>query len=702
MSLVARAETALVTEDARLFNRELSWLDYDARVLARAADPGLPALERSRSCAYFSSNLDEFFQVRVAGLMGQEESGLPVRSPDGRTPQETLAAVREKTLELTATQAKLWKRDLRPALEEAGIVVGDVDDANKKELSELEDRFDTEIFPILTPLAVGPGQPFPYISPLSLSLGIFVRDPETGDERFARVKVPELLPRFFGIGDRGLFLPLERVIRHFLPRLFPGMEIVECCTFRVTRDADFEVSDEADDLLEAVEDELRRRRFGDVVRVEISGSVSSRMLERLKRGLRATDAQIYLIAGLLDLAELQELVRLDRPDLKEEPWYPLVHPRFGSTADVDDLFAEIKRSDILVHHPFDSFVSSFESFLKAAANDPSVVALKTALYRTSDDSPVVPALIDAAEAGKQSVSLIELKARFDERRNIGWSRSLEQAGVHVVYGFPNLKIHAKTTLVVRREGDELRRYVHLGTGNYNILTARTYEDYGLFTADPEIGADVADLFNFLTGFARPQPFRKLLVAPFTLREGLIEQIRAVRRAASDGQPARIRIKVNSLTDEEIIDELYRASQEGAKIDVVARSICTLRPGVPDLSETIRVRSILGRFLEHSRLFIFDAGDRSSYFLGSADLMPRNLDHRIELVAPVEDGRAQHDIVRAFDVLLADNATAWELSSDGRWMKLRPRKGDRGRAAQQVFMRSARARARRRAANVRTR
>jgi polyphosphate kinase len=699
---VARAQTALVTDEARLFNRELSWLDYNARVLARAADPGLPALERSRNCAYFSSNLDEFFQVRVAGLMGQEESGLLVRSPDGRTPQQTLAAIREKTLELTAAQAKLWKRDLRPALEDGGIIVGDVDDANKKELAELEDRFDSDIFPILTPLAVGPGQPFPYISPLSLSLGIFVRDPETGDERFARVKVPELLPRFLAIGDRGLFLPLERVIRHFLPRLFPGMEIVECCTFRVTRDADFEVSDEADDLLEAVEDELRRRRFGDVVRVEISGSVSSRMLERLKRGLRATDEQIYLIAGLLDLAELEELVRLDRPELKEEPWYPVVHPRFASAADVDDLFAEIKRSDILVHHPFDSFVSSFEGFLKAAAADPSVVALKTALYRTSDDSPVVPALIDAAEAGKQSVSLIELKARFDERRNIGWSRSLEQAGVHVVYGFPNLKIHAKTTLVVRREGDELRRYVHLGTGNYNILTARTYEDYGLFTADPEIGADVADLFNFLTGFAHPQPFRKLLVAPFTLREGLIEQIRAVRRAASDGQPARIRIKVNSLTDEEIIDELYRASQEGAKIDVVARSICTLRPGVPDLSETIRVRSILGRFLEHSRLFIFDAGDRSSYFLGSADLMPRNLDHRIELVAPVEDGRAQHDIVRAFDVLLADNATAWELSSDGRWMKLRPRKGDRGRAAQQVFMRSARARARRRAATVRTR
>ncbi len=697
---MARAVTAPVTEEARLLNRELSWLDYDARVLARAADSSLPVLERSRSCAYFSSNLDEFFQVRVAGLMGQEESGLLVRSPDGRTPQQTLAAIRDRTLELTAEQAKLWKRDLRPALEEARIIVGDVEDATKKELDELEDRFDTDIFPILTPLAVGPGQPFPYISPLSLSLGIFVRDPQTADERFARVKVPELLPRFLSVGDRGLFIPLERVIRHYLPRLFNGMEIVECCTFRVTRDADFEVSDEADDLLEAVEDELRRRRFGDVVRVEVSGSVSTRMLDRLKRGLRATDDQIYLIAGLLDLAELQELVRLDRPDLKDEPWYPIVHPRFTSAADAEDLFAEIKRGDILVHHPFDSFVSSFETFLKAAAADPSVVALKTALYRTSEDSPVVPALIDAAEAGKQSVSLIELKARFDERRNIGWSRSLEQAGVHVVYGFPNLKIHAKTTLVVRREGDELRRYVHLGTGNYNILTARTYEDYGLFTADPEIGADVADLFNFLTGFSHPRPFRKLLVAPFTLREGLVEQVRAVRRAASEGEEARIRIKVNNLNDEEIINELYRASQEGAKIDIVARSICTLRPGVPGLSETIRVRSILGRFLEHSRLFVFDAGNTSTYWLGSADLMPRNLDHRIELVAPVEDSRAQNDIVRAFDVMLADNATAWELSPDGRWMKMRPRKGDRGRAAQVVFMRSARARARRRASNVR--
>jgi len=681
----------------KLLNRELSWLDYNARVLDQAANPAVPLLERAKNCAYFSSNLDEFFMVRVAGLMGQEESSLVLRSPDGRTAQETLAEIRALAVELTNRQAKLWKRELRPALADNGIVVGDVEDCTKRELAELEHRFERQVFPILTPLAVGPGQPFPYISGLSLSLGIFVRDPESGDERFARVKVPEPLPRFVKIGDRGLFLPLERVIRHFLPWLFPEMEIAECCAFRVTRDADFEVSDEADDLLEAVEDELRRRRFGHVVRVEVSGSVSNRMLERLKRGLGVTDEQIYLVQGLLDLADLGEFVRLDRRDLKQDPWVAATHPRFAAAPDPDELFAEIRKGDILVHHPYDSFATSFEAFLRAAPADPSVVALKTTVYRTSDESPVIPTLIEAAEQGKQSVSLIELKARFDERRNILWSRSLEQAGVHVVYGFPNLKIHAKTTLVVRWELDELHRYVHLGTGNYNTVTARGYEDYGLFTADPDITADVADLFNMLTGFGRPRSFRKLLVAPFGLRAGLVEHIRAVGRAAAQGKDARIRIKVNNLNDPEIIEELYAASRQGATIDVVCRSICTLRPGVPGLSETIRVRSVLGRFLEHSRVFLFEADDEATFLLGSADLMPRNLDHRIELVAPVEDARAQADLVRGFDVLLADNASAWELSPDGRWMKLRPRKGERSRPTQGAFMRSARARARRRAA-----
>jgi polyphosphate kinase len=676
-----------------LLNRELSWLDYNARVLDRAADPALPLLERTRNCAYFSSNLDEFFQVRVAGLLDQVAAGLSVRSPDGRVPQETLAEIRARALDLTAGQAKLWKRDLRPALADAGVIVGDVDDCTRKERAELESLFGRQIFPMLTPLAVGPGQPFPYISALSLSLAVFVRNPETGEERFARVKVPELLPRFLPVGDRGLFIPLERVLRHFLGRLFPEMETIECCAFRVTRDADFEVSDEADDLIEAVEVELRRRRFGDVVRVEVSGSVSTRMLDSLERGLSVTEDQIYLIPGLLGLDDLQELVRLNRPDLKLEPWFPVTHPRFVAT---DGFFNEIRRGDILVHHPFDSFATSFEAFLFTAARDPYVVGVKTTVYRTSDESPVVPALIESAERGKQNVALIELKARFDERRNIGWSRSLEQAGVHVVYGYPHLKIHAKTTLVVRREGDELHRYVHLGTGNYNVITAQGYEDYGLFTADPEIAADVADLFNHLTGFARPQPFRKILVAPWGLRDGLVDRIREVARAAEAGTDARIRLKVNNLTDEKIIAELYAASQAGARIDVIARSICTLRPGLPGLSETIRVRSILGRFLEHSRLFVFDADGKTEFLIGSADLMPRNLDHRIELVAPVEDARAQHEISRAFDVWLADNASAWELSSEGRWMKLRPKKGDRGKPSQNAFMRSARARAARHA------
>jgi polyphosphate kinase len=690
------ATTSVAHPQERLLNRELSWLEYNARVLELAGDPNLPLLERAKLCRYFSSNLDEFFMVRVAGLMGQATAGVTVRSADGRSPQETLAAIRERVVDLTTRQAKLWKRDMRPALAEEGIVVAQVDDCTDKELEELTERFEHEIYPVLTPLAVGPGQPFPYISGLSHSLGVFVRDPDSGEERFARVKVPELLPRFLPIGKRGLHLPLERVIRHFLPRLFPKMEITEDCAFRVTRDADFEVSDEADDLLEAVEFELRRRRFGDVIRVEVSSSASTRMLERLKRGLRVEDDQIYLVQGLLDLADLDQFLELDRPELKDEPWFPVTHARFSAVDDGSDLFAELRKSPILVHHPYDSFTSSFEAFVRAAADDPDVVGLKTTVYRTSDESPLVPALIQAAESGKQSVCLVELKARFDERRNIEWSRALEQAGVHVVYGFPNLKIHAKTTLVVRREAGDLRRYVHVGTGNYHSLTARSYEDFGLFTTDADIAADVAELFNYLTGFSRPQRFRKLLVAPHDLRTRLVEEIRACAKAAASGSDARVRLKVNNLTDPDVIEELYAASQSGADVEIVARSICTLRPGVDGLSERIRVRSVLGRFLEHSRLFTFQREGEKLYLLGSADLMPRNLDGRIEIVAPVEDGRAQQEIDRAFEALFADNATAWELGREGTWERVRPKKGARSRATQAALMRSTRARARRRA------
>ena len=687
--------TVLSSEvDERLLNRELSWLDYNARVLEVACDSAQPLLERVKMCKFFSSNLDEFFMVRVAGLLGQASAGVTMRSFDGRTPQATLAEVRERVLELTDRQARLWKRELRPALAEVGVVVGEIDDCSDKELAELQDAFDRLIYPVLTPLAVGAGQPFPYISGLSLSLGVFVRDPKTGDERFARVKVPELLPRFLPLGKRGLHLPLERVLRHFLPALFPKMEIVECSVFRVTRDADFEVSDEADDLLEAVELELRKRRFGDVVRVEVSSSVSSRMLDRMKRGLGVTAEQIYMAGGLLDLADLDQLVDLDRPELKAEPWLPVTHNRFVSAVG-EDMFAEIKRADILVHHPYNSFASSFEGFVKTASKDPDVVAIKTTVYRTDEDSPLVPALISASEEGKQSVCLVELKARFDEHRNIEWSRAMEQAGVHVVYGFPNLKIHAKMTLVVRREDDELVRYVHVGTGNYHSTTARLYEDFGVFTADPDLASDVADLFNYLTGYGRPQRFRKILVAPFDLRERLIEQIRAVGASAEQGKRARIRIKVNALTDPKVIDELYAASGKGADISLIVRSICSLRPGVDGLSENIRVRSVLGRFLEHSRVFTFEHGDERNYLLGSADAMPRNLDHRVEILVPVADGRLQAEIDRVFDALEADNATAWELGSDGSWHRVKPKKSDRDRATQATLMRRVKARAARR-------
>jgi polyphosphate kinase len=693
--LPAKTDPAPVPAE-RFLNRELSWLDFNARVLELAADPAVPLLERVKFCSIFSSNLDELFMVRVAGLMGQEAAGIAVRSSDGRTPSAALAEIRERVLELTASQSRLWSRELVPALAAEGIVVTQVDDCSEKELAELERRFDREVYPVLTPLAVGPGQPFPYISGLSLSLAVLVRDPETGEERFARVKAPEGLPRFLEVGKRRGFIPLEGMIAHFLARLFPQMEIVERAVFRVTRDADFDVSDEADDLLEAVALELRRRRFGDVVRLEVSSSVSTRMLARLVDGLGVGERQVYPIRGLLDLADTAQLAAVDRPDLKDEPWVPRTPARLASAAGADDLFGDIRRADLLVHHPYDSFVTTFERFVRESARDPAVLALKTTVYRTSDDSPLVPALVEVAEDGRQSVCLVELKARFDEHRNIEWSRALERAGVHVVYGVPALKIHAKTTLVVRREGDDLRRYVHLGTGNYHALTARVYEDFGLFTADEDIAADVADLFNYVTGFGRPQRFRKILVAPFNLRRRLVEEIRGVARAAAAGEPARIRLKTNALADEGVIEELYTASQAGAEIDVVARSICTLRPGVPGLSETIRVRSVLGRFLEHSRLVVFEAGERVTTLLGSADLMTRNLDHRIEILTPVEDPRVQAQLTAAFDLLLADD-TAWTLQPDGGWKRPRPKKAAASSGSHDALMRKARARSRRRPA-----
>ncbi|HZR94626.1 MAG TPA: polyphosphate kinase 1 [Gaiellaceae bacterium] len=687
---VVRAKKRTAAAADRLINRELSFLDYDARVLALAQDPALPLLERVFFCSVFGQMLDEFFAVRVVGVSEQASAGVTTRSPDGRTPLQTLGESRARVLELQARQAAIWSEELCPALAAEGIEIARVDDLSTAERVELERRYERDVYPVLTPLAVGPGQPFPYISGLSISLAVFVRDPETGEERFARVKVPEGLPRFLQVGTGSRFVPLEQVLTHFLPTLFPGMDIVERSLFRVTRDADFEVSDEADDLLEAVELELRRRRFGEVTRVEVSSSMSGALRERIQQGLRVEDDAVYPVEGMLDLADVAELTKLERPDLKNDAWIPVGRPPL---AQLDDgaQFAAIRAGDLVVHHPYDSFAASFESFLNTAANDPDVIALKSTVYRTSSDTPLVPALIEASENGKQSVCLVEIKARGDERRNIEWSRSLEQAGVHVVYGFPTLKIHAKATLVVRREANRLRRYAHIGTGNYNNVTAKGYEDFGMFTADEEITADVADLFNYLTGFGRPARFRKILVAPFTLKPRLIEEIRDVADAARAGRKARIRIKVNGLTDTQIIDELYAASEAGARIDLIVRGVCSLRPGVPKMSDAIRVRSVLGRFLEHSRLFHFEAGDENRFYLGSADLMPRNLDHRVEVVVPLEDIGAQSEVAATIDALLADTSASWELDDAGVWHRIRPKKEDRPRSAQTVLMRRARRR-----------
>jgi polyphosphate kinase len=691
------------TEEAgRLLNRELSTVEYNARLLELAADETLPLLERVRMCRFFSSNLDEFFMVRVAGLVGQASSGLAVRSVDGLTPREALAAIRTRVNELVETQARLWRKSLRPALAAAGVSIVTVDTLGDQDRVELEKVFAEQIFPVLTPLGVGPGQPFPYISGLSLSLGVLARDAQTAEERFARVKVPERLPRFVPLADGERHVPLEDVIAHFLPQLFPGMEFAERAAFRVTRDADFEVSDEADDLLEAVELELQRRRFGDVVRLEVVSSMSDAMLRRLEEGLSVSSDRVYKVRGLLDLADLDEIVALDRPELKHDPPPGVTPSAFARVQAPRELFDVIRRTDVVVHQPYESFAASFEAFVRAAARDTDVVAIKTAVYRTSGESPLVPALVEAAEEGKQSVCIVELKARFDEQRNIEWSRKLERAGVHVVYGFPDLKVHAKMTLVVRREDDGLRRYVHLGTGNYHAETARSYEDVGLFTSDETIAGDVAALFNYLTGFGRPQRFEKILVAPFNLRARLVEHIRTVGQAAAAGERARIRAKVNALTDAAVVDELAGAAQLGATIEITARSICTLRPGVAADGNRLAVHSVAGHYLEHSRLYSFEAGDSHDLYLGSADLMTRNLDRRIEVLVPVEGARQRQELVTILDSLFADNVSSWVLAADGSWNRRRPAEGERRHDHQLTLTRRARLRRRRRVRDARER
>jgi polyphosphate kinase len=674
---VTAAETAVapdLTDPGLYFNRELSWMQFNERVLELAEDPAVPLLERVKFCAIYSSNLDEFFMVRVAGLHDQIDAGIEKPLQDGRTPSETIDAIRAVVGDHAARQSRCLEHDLRPALAEHGIRIVSYDEVAAHERLKLDERFRRQIFPVLTPLAVGLGRPFPYISNLSLSLGVMVRDPVTELETFARVKVPkEMLPRFVPVGDGRTFVTLEELIAENLDVLFPGMEILDHAVFRVTRDADFTVSDEADDLLEAVEQELRARRFGEVVRVEVDAGMSTSMREQITRALEAEPEDVFEVGGLLDLKDLWDIVKIPgHPELRDPPWTPVTQPRLQPDEDEQpDVLAAMRRKDILLHHPYDSFVSSVERFVEQAVNDPDVLAIKQTVYRTSDDSPLVPALIRAAERGKQAVCLVEVKARFDERANIQWGRALEEAGVHVVYGLPALKTHAKCILVVRREGDGVRHYLHLGTGNYNAKTARLYTDFGLLTCDEQIGADVADMFNFLTGFARPRGFRRVLVAPAHMRQGIVEEIERTIGVHQDGRPARIRMKMNSLVDRECIQALYRASQAGVPVELNVRGICCLKPGVEGVSENVRVVSIVGRYLEHSRIFAFERDGECTVYIGSADLMPRNLDTRVELLTPVRDEGLRGDLTDTLDRCFADNLNAWELDADGAWTRRSP-------------------------------
>jgi len=676
----ARQYDERIDDPALYFNRELSWLDFNQRVLELAEDPAVPLLEQIRFCAIYASNLDEFYMVRVAGLFEQLDAGIDARGPDGLRPGEQIDAIQARVLELDKRLHACFEGKLRPALEEEGIRIVSLDSASAEERSEIDARFHEQVFPALTPLVIGMGRPFPYISNLSLSLGVLLRDPESGSEIIARVKVPkELLGRFLPVGEGGqTFVPLEEVIAANLDALFPGTEVVDHGYFRVTRDADFTVSDEADDLLQAVQDEIRRRRFGEVVRLEIAAGMNRKLRQQLIDALRLEDREVYDINGLLDLADLTAVADVPgHAELRYAPWTPVTQPRLlGEDDEPCDMFATIRQEDLLVHHPYDSFGSSVERFVEQAVADPDVLAIKQTVYRTSDDSPLVPSLIRASERGKQAVCMVELKARFDEEANIHWAKSLEESGVHVVYGIPGLKTHVKAILVARREGDRVREYVHIGTGNYHPKTARLYTDFGLFTADPEIGADVAEMFNFLTGYGRPAEYRKVLVSPTTMRDRIVEEIALTIAAHEAGEEARITLKMNSLVDAGCIQALYEASRAGVPVDLNVRGICCLRPGVAGVSENIKVVSIVGRFLEHSRIYAFRRGEQTRVLIGSADLMPRNLDSRVELVTPVEDGALRAELLDVLERCFADNANAWELDSEGEWTRLTPANGQR--------------------------
>jgi len=690
----AAAASGIRSDPARYLNRELSWLDFNRRVLALAEDPAAPLLERAKFLAIFAQNLDEFLQVRVSGLQDQMDAGLRTKTPDGLDPVEQLRAVRARARDLVARHTEIFVDDVKPALEAVGIRFTGWDELTGADRAELAAVFEQRIFPVLTPLAVDPAHPFPYISNLSLNLAVLVRDDRTLEDRFARVKVPAVLPRFVALADAHRFVPVEQVIAAHLDRLFPGMEIVTHHPFRVTRNTDFELDDEDEDLLEAIEEVLHRRtKFGKVVRLEIDTLMPDEVRDVLQRELEIDDDAVTVVDGPLDLSGLWALLALDRPELKDTPWPAQTPATLVPTELRPDIFAMLRHGDILVHHPYDSFATSVEAFITQAAQDPDVLAIKQTIYRTAGaESAIVSALADAAREGKQVVALIELKARFDEQANMERARVLEEAGVHVVYVLVGLKTHAKIILVVRQEADGIRRYCHVGTGNYNPKTASLYEDLGLLTADPQFGAELTELFNHLTGYSRPVGYQDLLVAPEALRAGLAERIRA---QAAAGPAGRIVMKMNSLVDPSLIDELYQASAAGTPVDLVVRGICCLRPGVPGLSETIRVRSIVGRYLEHSRMFRFGPDPLTAeWYIGSADLMPRNLDRRVEALAPVRDPALRGRLEEIVATVLADTDLAWELDADGTWSRVPQPTDDRRVNAQCELHRRAAERAHR--------
>jgi polyphosphate kinase len=661
-------------------NRELSWLEFNARVLHEAFDPRNRLLERLKFLAIFSTNLDEFYMVRVAGLRRQIAAGVQHVPPDGMTPSQQLAAIIERVADLVEQQRKCLYDVLLPELEQHGVRIVRIEELTPEEWHVVDQFFESQVFPVLTPLAVDPGHPFPYISNLSLSLAVQIFDPETSNTRFARVKVPKVLPRWIPFGRSNQFVPLERVIGANLGALFPGMEIRGFSTFRVTRYSDLELahSDEDEDLLTIIEEQVFQRRFAEVVRVEVQKGTPPDLRELLLSELledqppempALTEADLVETGPLLDLSDLMWLATMEIPDLRDPPFVPATPPELKDTS--RSIFDAIRERDILLHHPFDSFPASVEHFLTSAAVDPNVLAIKMTLYRTSGDTAIVRALTEAAQRGKQVAVLIELQARFDEVNNITWARQLEGFGVHVAYGLPGLKTHTKTVLVVRREPDGIRRYSHIGSGNYNSKTARVYTDLGLLTTSSSIGADLTDLFNALTGFSHQSEYRNLLVAPANMRKRFTEMVDREADNAAAGKPARIIAKMNALVDPEIIQHLYEASQAGVEIDLIVRGICCLRPGIAGISDHIRVISIVGRFLEHSRIFYFaNAGAEELYF-GSADWMPRNFDRRVEVITPIEDVRLHPRVISLLETLLADNRQSWDLGPDGAYVQRKP-------------------------------